>query len=316
MDIYDVIIIGGGPAGLTAGIYVSRARMEALLIESYLIPGQALLVERVENYPGFPEGVIGFELMYEFKRQAKKYGLKVVDEAVENITKGGDSSSFTIWQVKTEKNIYRSLSVIVATGAQHKKLGVPGEEKFYQRGVSYCALCDGVLFKNKDVVVVGGGDSAAEEALFLAKLAKSVTLVHRRGKLRATPILQERLFSCDKIKILFNTIVLEIMGKDKVEAVSIKDVSSNSENIISCDGIFISIGLVPNTALVKGLVALDEENYIITDENMKTSAEGIYACGDCRRKPLRQIITACSDGAIAAFSAWQYVEKIKSSSSL
>jgi len=307
-----VIIIGGGPAGLTAGIYVSRARMKSLLIESYTIPGQALLVEKIENYPGFPEGINGFELIEKFKQHCRMYSLEIVNETVESISKS-HSTAFPIWHVKTGKNIYKSLSIIIATGSQHRKLGIPGEEKFFQKGVSYCAVCDGVIFKNKDVVVVGGGDSAAEEALFLAKLAKSVILIHRRDKLRAAQVLQERLFSNDKIKILFNTIVTEITGKDKVEEVNVKNVYNNSESIIPCDGVFISIGLVPNTMLVKGLVALDEESYIITDENMKTSADGIYACGDCRRKPLRQIITACSDGAIAAFSAGQYVEKIKSS---
>jgi len=302
--IYDVIIIGGGPAGLTAGLYASRAGLKTLLIESYTLPSQAVVTASIENYPGFPEGIDGFTLIDKFKKQAEKFGLESSLGTVKSIQK-----DIQTWQIEVEDNRYNCLSLIIATGARSKELGIPGENKFRGRGVSYCATCDGALFKDKDIIVVGGGDSAVEEALFLTNFARKVTLIHRRDKLRATKILQERVFSHKKIDFVWSTQVIEILGKENVEAVKVKNLITQQESKIPCQGIFIFVGLIPNTDFLKGIIELDEAGYIITDEEMKTSKEGVFAGGDCRKKRLRQIVTACGDGAMAAFSAQRYVGK-------
>ena len=303
---YDVIIIGGGPAGLTAGIYTCRAGLKTLLIEDYSISSQAILTDRIENYPGFPEGINGFELIERFKKQAKNFGLETAVGKVNKI--------LPKWQVVLEEGSYNSFSVIVATGARHKKLEIPGEEKFLNKGVSYCAVCDGAFFKDKVVVVIGGGDAAIEEALFLTKLVKKVIVVHRRDQLRAVKTLQDRAFQEKKIEFMFDSVLTEIKGNQKVTGVLIKNLKNSQEIEIPCDGVFIYVGQIPNTEFLKGLIKLDENGYVITDENMKTSQEGIFACGDCRKKTLPQIITACGEGAIAAFSARSYIEKCKNSS--
>jgi len=303
---YDVIIIGGGPAGLTAAIYTSRARLKTLVIESYSVPGQAIITDSIENFPGFPEGINGFELVEKFKKQAEKFGAELIVKNVEKIEQLQDG-----WRIKAEDKTCTTLSIIIATGAHPRKLDVPGENKFTGKGVSYCATCDGALYRDKDVVVVGGGDTAIDEALFLTKFAKKVTLIHRRDRLRATKILQERASANKKMEFMWESKAIEILGKDKVEGVKIKNINTKKDTDLLCDGVFVFVGYEPNTDLLKGLLKLDKKSYILTDDDMNTSKKGIFSCGDCRKKLLRQVVTACGDGATAAFSAQQYVEKLK-----
>ena len=303
---YDVIIIGGGPAGLTAAIYTSRARLKTLVIESYSVPGQAIITDSIENFPGFPEGINGFELVEKFKKQAEKFGAELIVKNVEKIEQLQDG-----WRIKAEDKTYTTLSIIIATGAHPRKLDVPGEHKFSGKGVSYCATCDGALYRDKHVVVIGGGDTAIDEALFLTRFAKKVTLVHRRDRLRATKILQERVLANKKIEFAWESNVIEILGKDKVGGVKIKNIKTKKDTDLSCDGVFVFVGYEPNTVLAKGLLKLDKKSYILADDDMNTSKKGIFSCGDCRKKLLRQVVTACGDGATAAFNAQQYVEKLK-----
>lgn len=308
--VYDVIIIGAGPSGLTAAIYTSRARLKTLLLEGLSVSSQALVTDKIENYPGFPEGIGGFEMVNRFKKQAKLFGAEFVQEDVNSIQPSKRQGA-DIWQVDVKDKRYYSLSVIIASGAQFRMLGVEGEKRMLGSGVSYCAVCDGAFFKDKDIIVIGGGDTAAEEALFLTRFAKKITMVHRRDRLRATKILQERIFSNKKIDIIWNSVVNEILGETKVRGVSLTDLKTKKETDISCDGVFIFVGLVPNTNFVKGIIKLDENGYVIVDSSMKTPRDGIFACGDCRQTILRQVVTACGDGAFAAFSAQQYVEDLK-----
>jgi len=308
--IYDVIIIGGGPSGLAAALYTSRARLKTLVIEGFTVPSQLAVISHIENYPGFPEGISGFGLAGKFKKQAERFGTEFITGDVSNI-RPSKLQHFNIWQVEVKDKTYYSLSVVIASGARPKMLGIPGEEKFHGKGVSYCAVCDGAFFKYKDIVVLGGGDTAAEEAIFLTKFAKKVTLIHRRERLRATKVLQERVFSNEKIEVVWDSVVNEILGSEKVEAVRITNLKTKKEKGLHCEGVFIFIGLLPNTSFVKGVVELDKKGYLVVNDKMKTSGEGIFACGDCRQTILRQIVTACGDGATAAFSAHQYVEELK-----
>lgn len=300
---YDVIIIGGGPAGLTAGIYASRARLKTLLIESFSVPCQAVTTDHIENYPGFPEGVNGFELIEKFKKQAEKFGTEFIAGEVKSIKENNPG-----WQVITEDKSYIARSVIIASGASPKKLNIPGEDKFRGRGVSYCATCDGALFKNKEVVVAGGGDTALEEALFLTRFVRKVIVVHRRNALRGTKILQERALSNKKIEFIWDAVISEILGATKVSGVKVKNVKTGVEKDLSCDGVFIFVGYTPNIVFLKDLLVLDESGYIIAEDNCRASKPGIFACGDCRKKLLRQVVTACGDGATAAFSCQHYLE--------
>ena len=306
---YDVIIIGAGPAGLTAGIYSGRARLKTLVVEDYTILSQAMLADSIENYPGFLEGINGSELIENFKKQAEKFDAEFKTGIVKYLKRREDN----IWEIQLgdgNDELLTSRSVIIATGASPRKLDVPGEDIFQGRGVSYCATCDAAFYKDKEVVVVGGGDSAIEEALFLTRFAKKVFVVHRRDALRATKILQERAFQNKKIEFIWDSIVTQILGAEKVTAVRIKNLKKDTYQDLHCDGVFVFVGYRPNTSFVKEILILDKDGYIITDENMKTSEEGIFACGDCRKRPLRQIVTACGEGAIAAFSCQQYIDSL------
>jgi len=307
MDIYDVIIIGGGPAGLTAGLYTSRARLRSILIEKGFAGGQVVTIEWVENYPGFDEGVSGIELSQRIERQAKKFGLEIIQSAVAGIYLHDEIKKIAL----EEGKIHEAKAVILATGANPRPLKVEGEEKYRGRGVSYCATCDGAFFKGKKIAVIGGGDSAVEEAIFLTKFAEVVYVIHRRDQLRATKISQERAFANQKIKFLWNSLVERIDGKDTVTALFLKNVKTGEVSRLDVEGVFIYVGYNPNIGFLKGIIKLDEDNYIITDEEMSTSVPGIFAAGDVRAKSLKQITTAVGDGAIAAVSAEKYISQME-----
>ncbi len=303
-DVYEILIIGGGPAGLTAGIYGARSKRDTLIIEKLLPGGQAGLTDLVENYPGFPEGIEGPELVKRMEEQAKKFGVEILTDEIVDIKLESDPK-----EIIGRSGTYKAKTVIIASGAEPRKLGVPGEKEFTGKGVSYCATCDGAFFEGQDIAVVGGGDTAVQEAIYLTQFAKRVTIIHRRNKLRASKILQERAFKNDKIDFLWDTVVTEILGDKRVEKIRIKNVKTGEEKLIEKNGIFIYIGLVPNTAYLEGKINLTLNGYIITDENMRTNIAGVYAAGDIRNKSLRQIVTAVSDGAQAAMSAVGYLEE-------
>ena len=311
--IYDAIIMGGGPAGSTAGIYLSRARMNTLLIEKALPGGQAILTEIIENYPGFPLGIAGPELMQKMEEQAVGFGLKIGYGEVEEIKKK-EGKEDKVRIVKINNKEHKTLTIILASGAEASKLEIPGEEELRGRGVSYCATCDAPFFKDQKIVVVGGGDTAIEEALYLTKFVREATIIHRRGRLRATRILQERVFSNKKINFAWDSVVTKILGKEKVEGVLVQNKKTGEEREISCQGIFVFVGNIPNSKFFNKLIKLDKKGYILTDDNMMTSQEGIYACGDVRKKLLRQVVTACGEGATAAFAAQKYIEELKGTS--
>jgi len=308
-NVYDMVIIGGGPAGLTAGLYAARGRVNVLLIESYVVMGQATMTEVIENYPGI-EKVTGFDLISGFKKQAENFGLVCRMGTVKGISRREEGGT-PIWQVEDENGTIETLSVIVASGASPQKLGIRGEEEYSSKGVSYCATCDGAFFRDKDIVVVGGGDTAVEEALYLTRFGKKVTLVHRRDRLRAARILQERALASEKMEFVWNSVVEEIAGGDKVEKVMIRNLKTNERSDIPCEGVFVFVGWKPNTNFLKDTVELDEKGRVVVNGKMNTSQEGIFAGGDCCGKVLHQIITACGDGATAAYSAQQYVDEVK-----
>lgn len=303
---YEVIIIGGGPAGLTAGLYTARARLKTLLIEIGLFGGQMTTTEMIENYPGFPQGITGTELSALMEEQAKRFGMETVSDEVLEVKIEGD------WkQIKTYSGTYRCEALIVTTGTEYRKLGIPGEMELRGKGVSYCATCDGAFFKDNRIAVVGGGDSALTEALFLTKFVKELTIIHRRDALRATKIYQERAFANPKIKFLWDSVVQEIKGSDTVRSVVVKNVKTGEFKEFDTEGVFLFVGLTPRTECMKGIVKMDEGGYLLTNENCETSVKGIFAAGDCRKKLLRQVATAVGDGATAAFAAERYLEDKK-----
>jgi len=306
---YDTIIIGGGPAGYTAGIYAARSGLKTLLVEGAATVSQITITDLIENYPGIPDGIDGFELMQLFKKQALKFGLEIITKDVLAIK--NNAAAPVIWDVTLEDDSFRTLSIIAATGARWRNLEVPGEQEFAGRGISYCATCDGPFYRNKDVVVVGGGDTALQEALFLTHFAKKVIVIHRRDRLRAAKILQKRAFAEKKIEFVWNATLTEVTGRDFVTGIKIADVYSGKISEIPAEGVFIFVGRLPHTGLFRDILRLDVGGYIITDDNMRTSAAGIFAAGDCRAKQFRQVVTAAGDGANAIYSAELYVEELK-----
>nr|WP_170285789.1 thioredoxin-disulfide reductase [Heliorestis convoluta] len=300
---YDVIIIGAGPAGLTAALYAARSGLKTAIFEGQTPGGQASTTEMLENYPGFEEPVSGPELMMRFLSQATGFGATLITEEVQRCELEGH-----LKVIETAfDNRFFARAVIIAAGAQSKKLGVKGEATFHGRGVSYCATCDGAFFRDRHVVVVGGGDSAVEEALYLTKFASQVTIVHRRDQLRATKVLQDRAKKNPKIKFLWNSVVEEITGDTAVEKVVAKNVTTGEASDLSCEGIFVYVGHAPSLDFLGGAVALSPDGYIATDSQLATNIAGVFACGDVRNTPLRQVATAVGDGAIAAMAVEKYL---------
>lgn len=303
---HKLIIMGSGPAGLAAAIYAARADLAPLLIAGSDLGGQVGLTDQVENYPGFPQGISGAELTQLMQKQAERFGTRVeLDEVVEV------DLSTPPFKVKSYSQEYEAQALIVATGASPRKLQVPGEAEFTGRGVSYCATCDGFFFRDQRVVLVGGGDAAVKEALFLTKFATKVHIVHRRDQLRAEQITQERAKRNEKIEFIWDTVVTEIVGSDTVTGVRLKNVESGQESLLPAEGVFIYVGNTPNTALFEGQLELDEERYIVTDLEQRTSVPGVFAAGDVQERVLRQIATAVGTGAKAAMEAERYIAELE-----
>jgi thioredoxin reductase (NADPH) len=311
MSNYDIVIIGGGAAGLTAAQYAGRANMKTLVIEQTATGGQCLQIEGLENYPGFPEPIDGYEFTERFERQARQFGAEFLIATVSRLDKAGEQ-----FRIETSEGIIQSGAVILATGAQHRHVGVPGEKELAGRGVSYCATCDGPFFKGKRILVVGGGDAACDEATFLAKLTDDVTMIHRRDRFRAQPALAERVLSNPSITVRFTTVLDEIhgeknaMGIEQVAAVTLRRVDTRETETVPMDAVFVFVGSVPQTELVP-TVPKDEAGYVITDQQMQTAIPGLYAVGDVRATPFRQLVVAAGEGAVAAHAAAQHVEALR-----
>ncbi len=301
----DLIVIGGGAAGLTAAQYGARGNLSVLVIEQMAAGGQALLIDDLENYPGFPEPVKGFDISQKMEQQAVNFGAEITYESVASVKKEGN-----IFIVKTDRNELKALSVIIATGTQHRNLDIPGEKEFTGRGVSYCATCDGPFFKDKKMLVVGGGDAACDEATFLSNLTDKIIMIHRRDRFRAQKALAERVLKNPHIEVRFNHELKEIMGSQKVEKVRLLNNSKNNEYEENTDAVFVFIGSIPQTAMVQG-VKLDEAGYIVTDRKMETNIKGLFAAGDVRSTPFRQVVVAAGEGAVAAHSVSQYIDELR-----
>jgi thioredoxin reductase (NADPH) len=304
-EIYDVIILGSGPAGLTAAIYTSRADLKTLVVAGAMWGGQLMLTMEVENFPGFKEGILGPNLMDTIRKQAERFGAKMMFEEATAV----DFSSKP-FRVIVGSKVYQGKSVIIATGASARWLGLESESRLRGRGVSVCATCDAAFFKDKKAVVVGGGDTAMEEALALSKFVREVKVIHRRDELRASRILQERVFKNPKIDIVWNSTVQKILGKDKVEGVRLKKVDSDEEFELACDAVFIAIGYKPNTEIFKGQVELDEKGYVVANNGTETSVAGVFAAGDVKDYRYRQAVTAAGEGCKAALDAEEYLEGV------
>jgi len=303
---FDVIIIGSGPAGYTAAIYTARARRDTLVISGILPGGQLMLTTEVENYPGFADGIFGPELMTIMRKQTERMGATIVDDEVVNV-----DFKHKPFKILTSSEEYEADAVIICTGASPRKIGAKGEHEFGGKGVSYCATCDGPFFRNQDIVVTGGGDTAMEEAIFLTKFGKSVHVVHRRDKLRASKVMQERAFENQKIKFYWNKVVDEITGKEKVTQVIIRDLATNEKQTLDVGAIFVAIGHEPNTKIFKGQVELDEQGYIVLKDHTKTSVEGVFAAGDAHDHRYRQAVTAAGFGCMAGIDVDKYLSENK-----
>jgi len=299
---YDVIIIGSGPAGYTAGIYTSRARLKALIVTGSLPGGQLMTTSEVENYPGFPNGIFGPELMMNMRQQAERFGTTVIDDEAVQV-----DFKHTPFRITTGNGVFESEAVLICTGASPRKLGIRGEQAFAGRGVSYCATCDGPFFRGEDIVVVGGGDTALEEATFLTKFGRSVKIVHRRDSLRASKILQNKAFENPKIEFLWNQVVSDIRGNKKIASVVVRDVYNGKEQKIMAGALFVAIGHDPNTSVFRGQLELDDKGYILLKNNTATSVEGVFAAGDVHDHRYRQAITAGGFGCMAALDAEKWL---------
>ena len=302
MKEFELAIIGAGIAGVSAAVYAKRSGLNFVLFEEKAVGGQLLFMENIDNYVGIDLGSKGRELAKSLNKALTDLAIPITKEGLIKVDIQGKDI-----HLDTGQNNYLVNAVIVATGASFRKLGVEGEAKFLGKGVSYCAVCDGFFFKGKDVVVVGGGNSAAEEALYLSEIANRVTLIHRRDKLRALEYLQKDLFAKDNIDVVFDSVVKEVKGQDSVNEIIIENAKSGEHKSLPLSGVFVAIGINPNTMILNDIVACNESGFIITNEQMKTSADCIWACGDCRRRPLRQLITAASEGAIAAIGTYKYL---------
>jgi thioredoxin reductase (NADPH) len=303
---YDVVVIGAGPGGMTAALYASRANLSVLMLDRGIYGGQMNNTAEIENYPGF-KSVLGPDLSKEMYESSTQFGAEYTYGTVEKIEVNGATKTIT-----TDMDTYEAKAIVIATGSEYKKLGVPGEEDFSGRGVSYCAVCDGAFFKNKHVVVVGGGDSAIEEGIYLTQLADKVTVIHRRDQLRAQKIIQERAFANEKMDFVWNTNVEEVLGDEqKVSGVKVKNNQTGEESVIDASGVFIYVGVLPMTESFTDLGILDENGWVETNDQMETSVPGIYAIGDVRDKKLRQITTAIGDGGIAGQGVFNYIESLK-----
>ncbi len=303
---HDLVIIGAGPAGLTAGIYAARARIKAVILEKLSPGGQVLNTDWVDNYPGFPEGVSGFELVDKMRAQAERFGVGLKMAEVQGLTRQGDG-----FQLDLSGETLGAAAVILATGARPRPLGIPGEAEFIGRGVSYCATCDGPFYREATLAVVGGGDSAVEEAIYLTRFAQRVYIIHRRDKFRAVEMIAERALANDKITPVWDTVVERIEGDDQVRSVAVRNVKTGQQSGLEVDGVFSFIGLIPDTALVADLAELDDQGFVVTDQETATRTPGLFAAGDVRRKKLRQVSTAVGDGATAAFAAQHYLENLE-----
>jgi len=303
-ETYDVVIIGGGPAGLTAALYAARARLKILLVERLAPGGQIALSDLIENYPGFPDGITGMELVNRIKAQVDKLKVPIRQGEVRGL-----EEDRALKCVYVDNDWLEAKSVIVASGASPKRLGLPKENNLIGRGISFCATCDAPFYKGQTVGVVGGGDTAVQEALYLTKFAKKVYLIHRRNRLRAARILQERLFKNEKVEIIWSSVVEELLGEDQLEGIRIRNMETGDQQDLKVMGLFVFIGWRPNSGFLKGTVDLDAEGFVITGENLETSVPGIFAAGDVRRKLLRQVSTAVGDGATAAYAAERYLER-------
>jgi len=304
-DSYQLIIIGGGPAGLTAGLYAARARLQTLLLDRIMPGGQIVNAELIENYPGFPDGISGPELASLMEQQAKKYGLEIAMAEAEKVDPGGEQKI-----IHTGEGQYKAKALIIAGGSEHGKLGVPGEEALRGKGVSYCATCDGAFFRDQIVAVIGGGNVALNDALFLTRFATKVIVIHRRDELRATKILQERAFAQPKVEFLWDTVVKSIEGDARVRTLKLHNVKTEAASSLEVDGVFVAVGYKPNTGYLEGLLTLSPEKTIVVDDSMATSVPGVFAAGDIRAGSPRQVSCAVGDGAVAAISAEKYLSSI------
>jgi thioredoxin reductase (NADPH) len=301
----DLVIIGAGPAGLTAGLYAARARLKTVLLERVAPGGQALTTDRVDNYPGFPDGISGFELVDRMRRQTEKFGLVIQSQEVVGLELGAEKHAVLYSEARLECR-----ALILACGANPRRLGIEGEDLMTGKGISYCATCDGPFYRDQEVAVIGGGDTAIEEALFLTRFASKVYLIHRRDELRAIKLLRDQAMEAEKITFLWDTLPTKVVGKTEVEGLDLRNVKTGEERYLPVQGVFIFVGYLPNSGLIEGLLEQDDQGFVVTDTEMETSMPGVFAAGDIRSKRLRQVSTAVGDGATAAYAAERYIESI------